>query len=86
MSVNMVRKRQKQDGKRGIEFMNNKQRMSNAITIALEYGQIDGAHHKMWVIDQMIRALTGDNYEDFIKKYYIDEDGGTSDWDCGIAP
>lgn len=29
---------------------------------ALEYaeaGQIDGDHHKLWVIDQMVRALTG---------------------------
>lgn len=27
--------------------------------IAYEYGQIDGAHHKTWVIDQMIRELLG---------------------------
>jgi len=29
-----------------------------AMEIALRYGQIDGAHHKAWVIDQMMRALT----------------------------
>jgi hypothetical protein len=30
-----------------------------ALNIAAEYGTIDGGHHKMWVIDQMVRALTG---------------------------
>jgi len=30
-----------------------------ALQIAFESGQTDGAHHKMWVIDQMVRALTG---------------------------
>ena len=29
-----------------------------ALAVALECGQIDGAHHKAWVIDQMVRALT----------------------------
>ena len=28
-----------------------------------EDGQYDGAHHKQWVIDQMVRALTGCPYE-----------------------
>ncbi len=30
-----------------------------AIDLAVRYGQIDGAHHKAWVIDQMVRVLTG---------------------------
>ena len=29
-----------------------------ALKFALQYGTIDGGHHKMWVIDQMVRALT----------------------------
>ena len=29
-----------------------------ALEIAVRYGQIDGDHHKAWVIDQMVRALT----------------------------
>jgi hypothetical protein len=36
-----------------------KQRIQEAIDLALSYGQIDGDHHKAWVIDQMVRALTG---------------------------
>lgn len=36
--------------------MNNQ--IESALTIAAQYGQVDGAHHKAWVIDQMVRALT----------------------------
>jgi hypothetical protein len=34
-------------------------RISRAMYYAGEFGYIDGAHHKQWVIDQMVRALTG---------------------------
>ena len=34
-------------------------RIAKALEFASEYGTVDGAHHKMWVIDQMVRALTG---------------------------
>ena len=33
-------------------------RVEKAIELGFEYGSIDGGHHKMWVIDQMIRILT----------------------------
>lgn len=47
------------------------------------YGQIDGSHHKNWVIDQMVRTMLGDNYETFVNWY---EDEGEYEWDTGIAP
>ena len=31
--------------------------IEKALEYAYRYGQIDGAHHKQWVIDQMVRAL-----------------------------
>jgi len=34
-------------------------RIKNALEFAVKYGGIDGDHHKAWVIDQMVRALTG---------------------------
>jgi hypothetical protein len=34
-------------------------RTKKALEFAVRYGGIDGAHHKTWVIDQMVRALTG---------------------------
>lgn len=39
--------------------MLNDTRIEKAIGLAAAYGGIDGDHHKMWVIDQMVRTLTG---------------------------
>lgn len=36
-----------------------KSRSDKALDYAVQYGGIDGNHHKAWVIDQMVRALTG---------------------------
>ena len=41
------------------------ERIEKALSIAVAYGGIDGAHHKDWVIDQMVRALTGCPVETF---------------------
>lgn len=35
------------------------EKIQQAITLAVKYGGIEGDHHKAWVIDQMVRALTG---------------------------
>jgi hypothetical protein len=47
-----------------------------ALDLAFSYGQIDGSHHKTWTIDQMVRALTGENYEKFINFYRFAPDEG----------
>ena len=59
------------------------QRIDKAIEIAYQYAQIDGGHHKMWTIDQIVRELLGDEYDKFIKEY---EEDGEYIWDTGIAP
>lgn len=63
-------------------------RMSDALEIAMNYGSIDGAHHKMWVIDQMVRALTSDvGYVEFVYNAKGgDDEPGEYEWDGGIAP
>ena len=62
-------------------------RRKEALEIARKYSQIDGAHHKSWVIDQMCRSLLGDKYEIFIADYKAGEDGPlTYEWSEGIAP
>lgn len=33
--------------------------VSAALEVAVRFGGVDGDHHKAWVIDQMVRALTG---------------------------
>ena len=67
--------------------MTPEEKINKAVEIGLRYGDYDGGHHKMWVIDQMIRALTGDDYESVIKTACMGEDGpDTYGWDCGLAP
>lgn len=56
------------------------QRIDAALALAFVYGPTDGAHHKMWVIDQMVRALTGDEYDGRVR------DLAAFGWDEGIAP
>ena len=61
--------------------------IGEAIDIAMQFGQIDGDHHKTWVIDQMVRVLAGSKYEEIIREFCAGEDGpNTYEWDTGIAP
>lgn len=61
--------------------------ISKVLDIA-QFGQLDGDHHKLWVIDQIVRALTKDGYDAWVKSYMTDEDTGRIEWiwDIGIAP
>lgn len=36
-----------------------KRQVAGALEVASEFAMYDGEHHKMWVIDQMVRHLTG---------------------------
>jgi hypothetical protein len=61
--------------------------IEKALELIFEYGQIDGAHHKAWVIDQVVRILCGKEYEKEIADYKNGEDGAdTYEWNIGIAP
>jgi len=67
--------------------MTDEERISGAIDLAVRYGGIDGSHHKDWLIDQMVRILAGDRYEEIVAEAKAGEDGPeTYDWDEGIAP
>lgn len=71
-------------------------RIHRALQIAYECGNVDGAHHKQWAIDQMVRALCGqrpgyvdptDEYVSWVREFRDGEDGpDTFEWDEGIAP
>ena len=69
-----------------------KDQLKNIEELVVRYSQIDGAHHKMWVLDQILRELKGDDYDQFIHDYeYSDvEDNPTEEleytWDTGVAP
>lgn len=66
-------------------------RIDDALNYAYGYGVIDGSHHKMWVIDQMVRVLLGSKeaYDEWVAAYEGEpnEDGEKEyDWDPGVAP
>lgn len=51
-------------------------RIIKALRIAMDYGTEDGAHHKAFAIDQIVRALLGDQYNKFVQV--------ASGWDKGV--
>jgi len=48
----------------------------------MQNADVDGAHHKQWVLDQVLRRLAGAAYSWLIEMY---EQCG-AEWDSGIAP
>lgn len=48
--------------------------------LILNYGWIDGAHHKQWVLDQILQ-IASENYEQL-----FENDDFAAGWDTGIAP
>ncbi len=63
------------------------ERIASAVEIILQYGGIDGSHHKQWLLDQTLRILLEKRYDEFIEAY-CKEDGDDEvyKWDEGIAP
>ena len=71
-------------------------RIRRALAIISEDGGIDGAHHKQWVLDQVVRALCAEpgeypgNPRCYLKWVALHNDGedgpNTYEWDEGIPP
>lgn len=63
------------------------EKIEAAIRLAVQYGGINGAHHKDWVIDQMVRVLAGDQYDQIVADAKAGENGPeTYEWAIGISP
>lgn len=43
--------------------MTPEERVQKAIKVLMNYGAVDGAHHKQYALDQTLRVLTGCEYE-----------------------
>ncbi len=70
-------------GSSGTDFETLINRMAKVLELAEKYGQIDGADHKMWCIDQMVQALLGQTaYNDWRMRIWADD----TSYDEGIAP
>lgn len=77
-----------------VEHITAEERIARALLVA-QGGVTDEAHHLKWVIDQMVRSLTGcpddqqvsDAYRAWVRAVCAGSDGPeTYEWDCGIAP
>ena len=67
--------------------MENEQRIKQALELIANYGGIDGGHHKMWVLDQVVRILTEQEYDKWVELFQDGEYGpNTYEWDTGTAP
>jgi hypothetical protein len=80
--------------------MSDRDRIDEALSVAYQFGGIDSEDHKQWVIDQMVRALTGctleargvdavesPEYQQWVRDAKSGENGpDTYTWEEGIAP
>jgi hypothetical protein len=67
--------------------MDDAAKVDKALGLIECYGQVDGDHHKAWVIDQIARVLLGDDYDTWVKAQEAGEDGPeTYPYETGIAP
>ena len=70
-----------------IEADRHTDKEDSVLSLITEWGGIDGGHHKQWLLDQIVRALTGDRYDKWISDYELGDSGPeTYKWDEGIAP
>lgn len=68
----------------------DKERIDKALDYILRYGGIDGGHHKQWVLDQVVKALTGGRVTTVTHvahngtEYKYDEQGPSEEYDAWI--
>lgn len=75
------------DNRAWVQAMTEQERIAAALEFAHLWGGFDGEHHKAWCIDQMVRILTGDKYDEWVIAQKAGEDGPeTYNWDEGIPP
>lgn len=79
------------DGKAVVDLLTNApvtaQRVQHALTIAYSCGQVYKNEQKAWVIDQMVRALTGPDYDKWVREFNEPTNGDPSNlWETGVAP
>lgn len=65
-----------------------KDRIKSAVLGIWLNAQIDGSHHKLWTLNNVLERLIGvDKVDEFIAAYEKElDDGDYYEWDKGIAP
>lgn len=68
-------------------FKDMPQSIQDAIKVIVDYGDIDGSHHKQWILDQALRYLMGNEYQEWRDRYDLAmARNDYSIWDEGVAP
>ncbi len=64
------------------------EKIDKASKFILEWGCVDGGHHKQWTLDQVLRILVEDKYDDMIEEFEDRDADGEPQylWEDGIAP
>ena len=63
------------------------ERIKKALSLAYNYGGCESSQNKAWLIDQIVRSLTGNRYDEWVKEFSIDNNGNKSyKWDTGVSP
>lgn len=63
------------------------EKVEEALNRAFSLSGFDGSWHKEYAIDQMVRALTGPKYREWVAKFEDGEDGPeTYNWETGTPP
>lgn len=56
-------------------------KIQDALDLICTYGGVDGDFHQKWLVDQLLRILTGEDYDAWVKDY---EEDGEYEWDEGV--
>lgn len=71
------------------KVVTDSEKIQKALELIHNYGTTDGAHHKTWVLDHVVRELCGDivTYGEWVRNFEAGEDGPhTYEWDTGTPP
>ena len=63
--------------------MDAETKIKDALSLIYSYGSIDGDNHKTWVLDQVVRILTGtsEDYQNWVDEHNTGDDGpNTYSW------
>lgn len=60
-------------------------RIEVALELAQRFGSIHELHHKTWLVDQMVRALTGNHYPLWVYRHNAESDDRDL-WEVGTPP
>lgn len=59
------------------------ERVKEAVRIAVYAMGVDGDHHRVWTLDQIVRLLAAEDYKNVVENFKANTG---KDWGVGIEP